>query len=82
MTEYAKRFPLAFGIFTFGVTGLISMLGGSMVQTAILRALLAGAVFWLLGKLLAFSLFYNPATLPEVLAPPLDKTITKKESSE
>lgn len=64
MTDFARRFASALGVFAFGVAGFMAMISGVAVFTALWRGLIAGFIFFLIGKLLAVALLYDPDSLP------------------
>ena len=57
-----KWVPFFLALAAFGVAGAIAMIAGAAIETAIARALVSGAVFYLFGKLLAYILLYDPAS--------------------
>ncbi len=84
MTDFARRFSSALGVFAFGVAGFVSMINGVEVFTTLWRAFAAGFVFFMFGKLLAVALFYDTSNLPGSpasghAASGLEKKETKKE---
>ncbi|MGK7346776.1 MAG: hypothetical protein ACNS63_13305 [Candidatus Nitrospinota bacterium M3_3B_026] len=70
MKDFSTRFSVALGIFAFGVAGFASMTAGAGSGVSALRALAAGAVFFVFGKLLAVILFDGPVEIPKPPKPP------------
>jgi len=65
MTDFARKFAPALGVFAFGVAGFVAMASGTEVLTALWRGLIAGFLFFLFGKLIAVALLYDPSGLPD-----------------
>ena len=65
MTDFAHKFASALSVLAFGVAGFVAMASGTEVFTALWRALIAGFVFFMFGKLMAVALLYDPSGLPD-----------------
>lgn len=70
MKDFSARFSVALGIFAFGVAGFASMAAGAGIGASTLRGLLAGAVFFVFGRLLAVIIFNGPVEIPKPPEPP------------
>ncbi len=89
MTDFARKFASALGVFAFGVAGFVAMASGVEVFTALWRGFIAGFVFFLFGKLVAVAFLYDPAGLPDsvpkdtfrILERKSEETKEKKETS-
>ncbi|VAX22993.1 hypothetical protein MNBD_NITROSPINAE01-798 [hydrothermal vent metagenome] len=71
MSDLGARFPAALAIFAAGVAGFISMIAGTEIMTAVLRATGAGIAMYIVGKLIALALFeerVRPITSAALLA--------------
>ena len=71
MSDFGIRFPSALAIFAAGVAGFVSMMAGTEIMTAVLRATVAGIAMYFIGKLIAMALFegrVRPVTSASVRA--------------
>jgi len=71
MSDFGIKFPAALAVFAAGVAGFVSMVAGTEIMTAILRATGTGIAMYFVGKLLALALFEpreQPPTRASIMA--------------
>ncbi|MBI5814310.1 MAG: hypothetical protein HZB29_01720 [Nitrospinae bacterium] len=81
MKDFSKKFATSMAAAAFGISGFISMYYGSLITTSLTRALIAGALFFVLGRIFAIILYDGPVITPaeemKALAPHEAQTAQK-----
>ncbi len=73
MSDFNQRLAAAFALMGAGVAGFVSMYAGVLVGAALVRALIAGIVLYIVGRIIASALYLGPQPPVEHHQPPKHK---------